>query len=150
VVAGAERTGLPPDRDEWRVCRAVHVAPTDEQARREALEGALGRDYGDYFLPLLSMTRGLGGLKMEESMSDAALTLEYLCDQVWIVGSPATVVRKIRDLHSAVDGFGGLLIGATDWSEPATWQRSMDLFAGEVMPRLADLGAAAPAPVVLS
>jgi alkanesulfonate monooxygenase SsuD/methylene tetrahydromethanopterin reductase-like flavin-dependent oxidoreductase (luciferase family) len=150
VVAGAERTGRTPDRDEWRVCRAVHVAPTDEQARREALEGALGRDYGDYFLPLLSMTRGLGGLKMEESMPDAALTLEYLCDQVWIVGSPATVVRKIRDLHSAVDGFGGLLIGATDWPEPATWQRSMDLFAGEVMPRLADLGAAAPAPVVLS
>jgi alkanesulfonate monooxygenase SsuD/methylene tetrahydromethanopterin reductase-like flavin-dependent oxidoreductase (luciferase family) len=78
---------------------------------------------------------------MEESMPDSALTLEYLCDQVWIVGSPSTVVRKIRELHSAVGGFGGLLIGATDWSDASTWQRSMDLFAGEVAPGLADLGA---------
>ncbi|MBV9131922.1 MAG: hypothetical protein JO318_04465 [Chloroflexi bacterium] len=119
----------------------MHVAPTDEQARREALEGAVGRDYRDYFLPLLGQTRGLSGLKLEESMSDADLTLEYLCDKVWIVGSPATVAGKIRELHASVGGFGGLLIGATDWSDPSIWQRSMDLFAGEVVPQLADLGA---------
>jgi len=133
-----------------RVCRAVHVAPTDEQARREALEGAVGRDYRGYFLPLLSMTRGLGGLKMDADMSDAEITLEYLCDQVWIVGSPSTVARKIRELSDAVGGFGGLLIGATDWSEPGIWRRSMDLFASEVVPTLADLGAPTPAAAAIS
>ena len=65
-------------------------------------------------------------------------------DNVWIVGSPATVVRKIRELHASVGGFGGLLIGATDWSDASIWRRSMDLFAAEVMPRLADLDARMP------
>ena len=144
VVEGARRAGRVPDRREWRVCRAIHVAPTDEQARDEALHGAIGRDYRDYFLPLLSLSRGVGGLKLEESMSDADVSIDYLCDNVWIVGSPATVVRKVRELYAAVDGFGGLLIGATDWSDASIWQRSMDLFAAEVMPRLADLGARKP------
>lgn len=147
VADGAARGGRTPDRAEWRICRAVHVAPTDEQARREALEGAVGRDYRDYFLPLLGQTRGLGGLKLEESMPDSELTLDYLCDNVWLVGSPATVVRKIRELHASVGGFGALLIGATDWADPAVWQRSMDLFASDVMPRLADLGAETPVAV---
>jgi alkanesulfonate monooxygenase SsuD/methylene tetrahydromethanopterin reductase-like flavin-dependent oxidoreductase (luciferase family) len=140
IAAGAARTGRTPDRLEWRVCRAVHVAETDEQARREALDGVLGRDYGDYFLPLLSLTRGLNGLKLEESMPDSAITLDYLCNHVWLVGSPETVARKIRQLYAEVDGFGGLLIGATDWPDAGVWDRSMRLFATEVAPRVADLG----------
>src|SRR5262249_15158522 len=95
VLEGALRTGRTPNRTTWRVRRAVHVAPTDAQAREEALAGALGRDYADYFLPLLGTTRGLGGLKMEPDMPDAAITLDYLCDDVWVVGSPETVTRKI-------------------------------------------------------
>jgi alkanesulfonate monooxygenase SsuD/methylene tetrahydromethanopterin reductase-like flavin-dependent oxidoreductase (luciferase family) len=138
IAAGAARTGRTPNRQDWRICRAVHVAETDEQARREALDGALGRDYRDYFLPLLGLSRGLGGMKLEESMADADLTLEYLCDNVWLVGSPETVARKIRELYEAVGGFGGLLIGAVDWPDKAIWDRSMHLFASEVTPRLAD------------
>src|SRR6202011_3748713 len=125
IVAGAARTGRTPNRDDWRICRAVHVAETDEQARREAIDGAIGRDYRDYFIPLLGLSRGLGGLKMDESMTDAELTLEYLCDNVWLVGSPETVARKIRDLYEAVGGFGALLVGAADWPDKAIWDRSM-------------------------
>src|SRR5438552_4353844 len=143
VVDGAGRSGRTPERGRWRVCRAVHVAATDGQARGEAIEGAIGRDYRDYFLPLLGLSRGLGGLKMEESMPDSAITLDYLCDNVWIVGSPETVARKIRELYAAVDGFGSILIGATDWSDSAIWERSMYQFATEVVPGLANLGAPA-------
>ena len=141
IAAGAARTGRTPNRDDWRICRAVHVADTDEQARHEAMDGAIGRDYRDYFLPLLGLTRGLGGLKMQESMTDSELTLEYLCDNVWLVGSPTTVARKIRELFEAVGGFGGVLIGAADWPDKTIWDRSMRLFATEVMPRLSDLSA---------
>src|SRR2546427_10006890 len=87
VLTGAARGGHTAKRDDWRVCRAVHVAGTDEQARREALEGTIARDYRDYFLPLLGLNRGLGGLKMEESMADSDVTIDYLCDNVWLVGS---------------------------------------------------------------
>jgi alkanesulfonate monooxygenase SsuD/methylene tetrahydromethanopterin reductase-like flavin-dependent oxidoreductase (luciferase family) len=140
-TAGAARTGRTPERSQWRICRAVHVAETDAQAYREAMGGALARDYGDYFLPLLSLNRGLGGLKMTESMADSDITLEYLRDNVWIVGSPETVARKICALYEEVGGFGALLIGATDWPDPSIWDRSMSLFAEEVMPRVAELGA---------
>lgn len=142
ISAGAARSARTPNRDDWRICRAVHVADSDEQARREAIDGAIGRDYRDYFIPLLGLSRGLGGLKMEESMTDAEITLDYLCDHVWLVGSPQTVARKIRDLYAAVGGFGGLLIGAVDWPDKRIWDESMRLFATEVMPRLADVTAA--------
>jgi alkanesulfonate monooxygenase SsuD/methylene tetrahydromethanopterin reductase-like flavin-dependent oxidoreductase (luciferase family) len=144
ITAGAARTGRTADRAEWRICRAVHVAETDEQARREALDGTLGRDYRDYFLPLLSLNRGLGGLKLSESMADSEITLDYLCDNVWLVGSPETVARKIMALYDSVGGFGGILIGATDWPDPAIWDRCMTLFASEVMPRMIRLAPSAP------
>jgi alkanesulfonate monooxygenase SsuD/methylene tetrahydromethanopterin reductase-like flavin-dependent oxidoreductase (luciferase family) len=136
VEAGAARAGRTADRSDWRICRAIHVAPTDAQARQEALTGAIARDYRDYFLPLLLMTRGVGGLKVEPDMADAEITLDYLCDNLWLVGSPETVARKIRDLHTAVGGFGGLLIGATDWDDADVWERSMTLFAEEVIPQV--------------
>jgi alkanesulfonate monooxygenase SsuD/methylene tetrahydromethanopterin reductase-like flavin-dependent oxidoreductase (luciferase family) len=123
------------------------VAETDAQARQEALDGAIGRDYRDYFLPLLGTTRGLSGLKTDPEMADAEITLDYLCDQVWLVGSPETVAHKIHDLHASVGGFGGLLIGATDWDDAAVWDRSMSLFTSEVIPLLSDLGASEPPPL---
>ena len=52
-------------------------------------------------------------------MAESDVTLEYLCDNVWIVGSPETVAHKIDDLYAAVGGFGTLLIGATDWPDAA-------------------------------
>jgi alkanesulfonate monooxygenase SsuD/methylene tetrahydromethanopterin reductase-like flavin-dependent oxidoreductase (luciferase family) len=94
-------------------------------------------------LPLLGLNRGLGGLKMEESMTDSEVTIDYLCDNVWLVGSPSTVARKIRDLYSAVGGFGTILIGASDWQDSNVWDHAMELFANQVMPQVADLGAPA-------
>jgi alkanesulfonate monooxygenase SsuD/methylene tetrahydromethanopterin reductase-like flavin-dependent oxidoreductase (luciferase family) len=150
IAAGAARTGRTARREDWRICRAVHVAETDAQARREALDGAIGRDYRDYFLPLLGTTRGLSGLKTDPDMADAEVTLEYLCDRVWLVGNPETVARKIHDLHASVGGFGGLLIGATDWDDAAVWDRSMSLFTSEVIPLLSDLGASEPPPLAMA
>jgi alkanesulfonate monooxygenase SsuD/methylene tetrahydromethanopterin reductase-like flavin-dependent oxidoreductase (luciferase family) len=80
---------------------------------------------------------------MEESMADADVTMEYLCDNVWLVGSPDTVARQIRDLYAAVGGFGTILIGASDWQDPGVWDHAMELFATKVMPQVADLGARA-------
>jgi alkanesulfonate monooxygenase SsuD/methylene tetrahydromethanopterin reductase-like flavin-dependent oxidoreductase (luciferase family) len=141
IAAGAERGSRPSARDEWRVSRTLHVADTDRLAREQAIEGAIGRDFHDYFIPLLGRTRGLGGMKVDPAMSDADITLEYLCDNVWVVGSPDTVAGKLRDLYAQVGGFGSVMPVAHDWPDPGIWDRSMTLFATEVMPRLADLGA---------
>src|SRR5438477_558669 len=52
----------------------------------------------DYFLRLLPKLRGFDMLKVDPAMPDAEVTLEYLCDNIWIVGSPDTVARKLATL----------------------------------------------------
>ncbi len=139
VVEGAQRSGVACSRAEWRIARNVHVAQTDEQARREAIDGTIGRDFRDYFLPLMGQGRMYGIMKSDPEMPDSEVTPEFLCDNIWVVGSPETVAGKLRALYQDVGGFGYLLAIAHDWPDPAVWDRSMTLLAEQVMPRLADL-----------
>jgi alkanesulfonate monooxygenase SsuD/methylene tetrahydromethanopterin reductase-like flavin-dependent oxidoreductase (luciferase family) len=74
-------------------------------------------------------------------LPDDAITAEYLVDHHWLVGSPETVARKIRDLYELVGGFGTLLVIAHEWPDFGVWDRSTTLLKEQVLPRLADLGA---------
>jgi alkanesulfonate monooxygenase SsuD/methylene tetrahydromethanopterin reductase-like flavin-dependent oxidoreductase (luciferase family) len=140
VEEGAREAGRVADRATWRISRDVHVAETTEQAREEALHGAMGRDWREYFLRSVGQSGRFGMMKQDLSLPDSAITLEYLLDNHWIVGDPETVAQKIRALYELVGGFGMLLVIAHDWPDPAVWDRSMTLLATEVLPKLADLG----------
>ena len=140
VEEGARKTGLTPDRSAWRIAREVYIADTTEQARQEALEGTIGRDFRGYFLPFMSHSGRLGIFKNDPEMPDAAVTPEYLADNVWIVGSPDDVTEKLRQLYRDVGGFGVLLAMGHEWQPKDKWVGSMTRLAQEVMPRLADLG----------
>src|SRR5262249_37752420 len=142
VKTGAKRAGRIADRTTWRIARDVYVADTDAKARREAIEGTLGRDYREYFLKLLPKLRGFDMLKVDPAMPDPEVTLEYLCDKIWIVGSPATVARKLATLYQEVGGFGTLLVIAHEWTPRAAWERSMRLLVEDVLPRLSRAGSA--------
>jgi alkanesulfonate monooxygenase SsuD/methylene tetrahydromethanopterin reductase-like flavin-dependent oxidoreductase (luciferase family) len=139
VTEGARQSGRTPDHTTWRIAREVYVAETTAEARKEALHGVLARDFTQYFYRLLGKMNMLSLLKVDPQMSDTDLTLEYMVDNVWIVGSPDEVERKIRQLYHDVGGFGVLLAMAHEWQPRASWERSMTLLAQEVMPRLADL-----------
>jgi alkanesulfonate monooxygenase SsuD/methylene tetrahydromethanopterin reductase-like flavin-dependent oxidoreductase (luciferase family) len=136
VEAGAARAGRRADRATWRIARDVYVADTDAQARREALAGPLARDYRDYFLRLLPKLRGFEMLKHDVTMPDAQVTLEYLLDNIWIVGSPRTVAQKIAALSESVGGFGKLLVIAHEWQPREAWEHSMALLKEQVLPQL--------------
>src|SRR5438128_1774132 len=136
VETGAKRAGRIADRKTWRIARDVFVADTDAKARREAIGGTLGRDYRDYFLKLLPKLRGFDMLKVDPAMADPEVTLEYLCDNIWIVGSPDTVATKLARLAEDVGGFGTLLVIAHEWTPRGAWERSMRLLKEEVVPRL--------------
>lgn len=135
VETGAASTGRVPDRSHWRIIRDVYVAPTDSEARDCALNGMMGRCWKEFLLPLY-LDLGLGPmLKTDPSLPNHAVTLEYLCDQLWFVGSPTTVVRKIREFDTRVGGFGSLLIVCYDAQDERTaWERSLQLLTSEVMP----------------
>jgi alkanesulfonate monooxygenase SsuD/methylene tetrahydromethanopterin reductase-like flavin-dependent oxidoreductase (luciferase family) len=143
VKEGAQRAGTtPPSRSEWRIVRDVWVADTDDEAREGALNGMLGRAWRDYLHPLFSFGAYpfINYMKHSESIPNEDVTLEYLVDNLWIVGSPDTVARKLREMYEMVGGFGTLLWLTFDHSENReAYEKAMTLMANEVMPQLEDL-----------
>ena len=139
VAEGAQRAGRTADRSTWRVARDVYVAESTEQARREVLEGVVARDWNGYFFPLLKHVKLTELLKVDPALSDDDLNVEYMLDNIWIVGDPDEVARQLRQLSEDLGGFGVLLLMGHEWSPPGQWERSMNLFVNEVMPQLQDL-----------
>ncbi len=132
----ATLAGNKPDRGAWRVARDIFVADSAKDARRLAIEGVLGRDWREYFIPLLASGDRLGLCKTDPAMSDADVTPEYLCDNIWIVGDPDQVAAKLRAVVDATGGFGSLLLMGHEWRPRELWESSMQLFVDEVVPRL--------------
>lgn len=135
VEEGAQKTGRTPDRSMWRIAREIYVADTTEQARKEVLEGTLAHDFDEYWFNLLPLER----FKIDPDMPDADVTVEYLLDNLWIVGSPDDVAAQLRQLHQKVGGFGVLLAMGHEWTPKEQWLNSMTLLINDVMPKLADL-----------
>jgi len=144
IESGARRGGRVPSRRAWRIAREIHVAETHEQAWRDAREGGMARAFSEYMLPLVaSGPYGLQAFKpIDGDVPDAAITIDYLLENVWIVGTPDECAAKLRALYEAVGGFGTVLMIGHDWHpHPEKWTRSIELFAERVMPQLRDLRA---------
>ena len=141
ISAGAERGGRTPSRAEWRIAKQVYVAETTEQARKEAMQGALARDFTDYWMRLIGNSpRGVGTFKYDPDIPDEDVTPEYMLDNYWIVGDPDHCVEKIREMYDVSGGFGTLLVQTDDWGNGnAQFYRSMELLATEVLPAVEDL-----------
>lgn len=134
-----KEAGRPSNRSAHRVVRDVIVADTDEEARKVAIEGGIGHAWKEYIKPTYERFKVLQGLLHDPAVDPADVDAEYLAEHVWIVGSPDTVVRKMEAWFDDLGGsFGTLLIYSHDYiDDPAPWERSMDLLANEVAPRLA-------------
>jgi alkanesulfonate monooxygenase SsuD/methylene tetrahydromethanopterin reductase-like flavin-dependent oxidoreductase (luciferase family) len=136
VEEGAKKTGRNPDRSTWRIAREIYVADTSEQARKEALEGVLARDFNQYFRKLLPQVKHLDLVKKDPNMPDSDVTAEYMADNVWIVGSPDEVAEKLQALSDEVGGFGVLLAMGHEWQPKEQWLHSTELLINEVIPKL--------------
>jgi alkanesulfonate monooxygenase SsuD/methylene tetrahydromethanopterin reductase-like flavin-dependent oxidoreductase (luciferase family) len=143
VEEGADSAGRPqPSRSDWRIVRDVWVADTDSEAREGALNGMLGRIWKEYLIPLFNYGPYplIAAMKHDQSIPDGDVTIEYMADRLWLIGSPDTVAQKIRDLYGSAGGFGTLLTMTHDHLENrAASEESMRLLAEEVMPQVADL-----------
>jgi alkanesulfonate monooxygenase SsuD/methylene tetrahydromethanopterin reductase-like flavin-dependent oxidoreductase (luciferase family) len=144
---GAAAQGITPLRADWRISRDIYVADTDDQALREARAGSMARALREYFMPLVTSVGGLGVWKIDDDMPDSDITLDYLLEKFWIVGSPETVARRLAAIYEHTGGYGGVLMLAYDWEgdNREQWQHSMRLLAEQVMPRLEELVARSPA-----
>ena len=106
--------------------RDVFVAETDEEARRLFLEGPAGRSWDELVLPAFRTVRDRGGrpyalgeLLLDPGMTMDELTLEWMVDHFFIVGSPDTVVEKITQFDEELGGIGALLSFTFDFSKDA-------------------------------
>jgi alkanesulfonate monooxygenase SsuD/methylene tetrahydromethanopterin reductase-like flavin-dependent oxidoreductase (luciferase family) len=139
VEAGAATTGRTPDRGQWRIARDILVGPTRAVARERA-RAVLGRNYLQHQRPNRLGTIQMTSTKLDPFLPDEAVTVDYLMDNVWIVGDPSDVVDQIHQLHEESGGFGTLLSITTD-SDDAGWDHeSLRLLREQVAPRVAHLG----------
>jgi alkanesulfonate monooxygenase SsuD/methylene tetrahydromethanopterin reductase-like flavin-dependent oxidoreductase (luciferase family) len=98
-----------------------------------------GNPFAYYFRNLqrkAARTRGNAFFKHEPSLSDEALTDEYLVSQLLIAGTVNEVVEKLLAFRERIGPFGTLLYCGHDWADAPAMRRSMQLMAEEVLPRL--------------
>lgn len=69
-------------------------------------------------------------------MSDADCNLDYLMDEQIIAGDVDEVLRRLLVIIEETGTFGTLVMMSYDWDDKASWLRSMELFAHELMPAL--------------
>lgn len=139
VEDGAQKAGRPAKRSDWRVARDILIASTPALARERA-RATLGRNYERHQLPNRVGTIQMNSTKVDPSIPDEAVTVDYLMEHVWIVGDPAECADKIHQLYEESGGFGSLLAITTDSDDPAWDHESLRLLVEDVAPRIAHLG----------
>jgi alkanesulfonate monooxygenase SsuD/methylene tetrahydromethanopterin reductase-like flavin-dependent oxidoreductase (luciferase family) len=137
VEEGAEGAGRTADRSMWRVAREVFIADTTAEARQLVTKGTMARDFENYFIPMLSKHDRLAIMKNDPDMPDSDVTIDYLIDNVFIVGSAAEVTQKLSDLNGELGGFGTLLTMGHEWDPYEPWLASTSMLADEVLPNVA-------------
>ena len=112
----------------------MFVAEDGDEARKKARANSLGWCI-DYILQLTQY--GAGNLDMwkpDKTMTDDECNLDYFMDNIVIAGDPDEVTSAILDLYDDLGGFGTFVAVAHDWDDKVSWLKSLDLFAGSVMP----------------
>ena len=119
---GAASTGKTADRSELRLGREVYVGETPESAREEA-RIVLGRPFNEHQWINRKAGGNLAYSKLDPNMSDEAVDVEYMMDNVWIVGDPQECADKIRKTYHDTGGFGHLLAITQDPDDHSLMQR---------------------------
>jgi limonene 1,2-monooxygenase len=118
--------GTAVSRRNWRLAGPMHIAETEEEARRDVLYGM--HSWRDY--------RKLGPLAAEFPRdADPDRFVDYLVNSgAAVIGTPEQAVEQIRTIQELSGGFGCFCLWAHDWATNEATMRSYELFAHEVMP----------------
>ncbi|MEE2689512.1 MAG: LLM class flavin-dependent oxidoreductase [Pseudomonadota bacterium] len=136
--AAAEDAGNEPNHSDWRIARDIFVGPTPASARERA-RAVLGRNYDVHQLPSRQGTVQMDLMKLDPKMKDEEVDVDYLMENVWIVGDPQECADKIRELYEEVGGFGTLLSITADSDDVAWDYESLTLLVEKVGPLVDDL-----------
>ncbi|TFD45971.1 LLM class flavin-dependent oxidoreductase [Cryobacterium frigoriphilum] len=129
--------GHVPDRARYHVSQTVFVGDTDREAKREVMEGPIGYCFEHYLIPIWFRFGMMDGFIKDAGAERGDVNLEWIVDNVFVVGSPDTVVDKISTLFEKSGGWGTLQVESHDYyDDPAPWFHSLELLSKEVAPRI--------------
>jgi len=135
---GKKKAGKTPDSSEWRVARTVFVADDDKVAAAYGRHDA-NSPYRFYYRQLQTKLTKAGRhavFKERLDQPDQEITYEFVLDRLCIYGTVNKVVDQLLALREQVGDFGELVYAGMDWVDRKLGQRSMELMATEVMPRV--------------
>ena len=124
--------------EDWRIARTIFVADDDKTALRYGREDEKS-PYRYYYKQMAAkMFRGgrQGVFKNDRNQPDSDVTLDWVLDTCVIHGSVDKVVDDILAMHAETGDFGELVYAGMDWVDKKLANRSMELLATEVMPRV--------------
>ena len=134
---GCERAGRPADPANWRVAKSIFVADDDKTASAYVTDP--NSPYRFYYSQLYTKLKANGRIelfKTRRDQPDDEVTLDSICEQLIIHGSPGKVAEEILKFRDQTGDFGTLLYAGKDWKDPALGRRSMVLLAEKVMPKV--------------
>jgi alkanesulfonate monooxygenase SsuD/methylene tetrahydromethanopterin reductase-like flavin-dependent oxidoreductase (luciferase family) len=134
---GCERAGRPAQAANWRVAKSIFVADDDKTARDYATDP--DSPYRFYYSQLFTKLKKGGRIelfKTRRDQPDDEVTLDSICDQLVIHGSPEKVADEILAFRDQVGDFGTLLYAGKDWRDRDLGRRSMTLLAEKVLPKV--------------
>jgi limonene 1,2-monooxygenase len=126
VEERAAEYGTTADRRGWRLVGPMHLADTEEQARREVRYGL--EDFGRYFRHILPVDP-TGGADGVDGMLDHLTATGFA-----VVGTAEMAVAQLERLVKQSGGFGTFLVFAHEWADREATLRSYELLARKVMP----------------
>jgi limonene 1,2-monooxygenase len=122
----AAEFGTTVDRSRWRLVGPMHIAETEEQARRDVAFGLA--KWVDYFERVAALPLAPNTLDPDK-LVDALMETGFA-----VVGTPEMAVAQIKRLIEQSGGFGTFLLMAHEWADREATLHSYELFAREVMP----------------
>src|ERR1700730_14939711 len=135
-VEGCERSGRKADPANWRVAKSIFVADDDKTAKAYVTDA--DSPYRYYYSQLYTwLKKGrLERFTTRRDQPDSEVTLDGICNDLIIHGSPSKVADEILKFREQVGDFGTLLYAGKDWRDPKLAKRSMTLLAEKVLPKV--------------
>lgn len=136
-VEGCERSGRRADPANWRIAKSIFVADDDKVARDYATSPESPyRYYYEQLATKLIRNGRIDLFKTHRDQPDHEVTVDAICRELIIWGSPNKVVDELLAFREMVGDFGTLLYAGKDWKDPMLARRSMVLLAEKAMPAI--------------
>ena len=124
----AEKHGQVADRSKWRLVGLMHLAESEEEARKDVEYGM--EQWFRYFQNVAAFPQmAVDGDNLREM-------IDFVNGGLGVVGTPDMAIAQIETLlEQSNGGFGAFMTLAHNWANPESTQKSYELFARHVMPR---------------